>query len=100
MFPFGLYRVQGESMLPTFNSGDLLIGRRWFINPKIHDVVVVRVDNKLMIKRIKSIDAQKIEVVGDNTGASTDSRSFGPIDLSEVRAKILTRNNPPVRLEK
>lgn len=91
MLPFGLFRVSGESMLPTYQSGNLLLGWRWAIRPKVGDIVVVFIENRSLIKRISAIDGDQIEVHGDNVSFSTDSRSFGPISMSCIQAKIISR---------
>jgi len=91
MLLFGLFRVSGESMLPTFQSGNLLLGRQWLIRPKVGNIIVVLVENRSLIKRISAINGDQIEVLGDNVSFSTDSRSFGPISRSCIQAKIIWR---------
>jgi nickel-type superoxide dismutase maturation protease len=91
MFPFGLFRVEGDSMEPTYKSGDLLLGRRWKLSPQEGDVVVVLAENRPLIKRLKSINDEEIQVEGDNKSASTDSRTFGPLPKNAIKATILCR---------
>lgn len=91
MLPFGLFRVAGESMSPTYHDGDLLLGRRWLIRPMVGDVIVIQVENRPLIKRIKYLTGDQVEVAGDNPEVSTDSRAFGPIPTSHIAAKIIAR---------
>jgi nickel-type superoxide dismutase maturation protease len=68
------------------------------------DVVVARRPDRPqleIIKRIHSIDtAGTIFLVGDNPGASTDSRAFGPVTREHILARVRWRYwpLPPIRL--
>jgi len=87
-WPFGLYRVAGDSMLPTYRPGDTLLGLRWF-TPRAGQVVVAAWAGRPIIKRITAIDSSAITLTGDNPSASTDSRHFGPIQKNQLQAKII-----------
>jgi nickel-type superoxide dismutase maturation protease len=88
-WPFGLYRVVGESMSPTFRHGDVLLGVRWYrVAPR--QIVVARTD-KLVIKRVDQISADGIWLLGDNSLASTDSRNYGWVPRSAIIAHIWFR---------
>jgi phage repressor protein C with HTH and peptisase S24 domain len=100
MLPFELFRVEGESMLPTYHPGDLLLGRRWFLQVKVGDIVVVVVEKRCLIKRVASISGGKLEVLGDNSSFSTDSRSFGSINILSIKAKVICRLAKSQVLEK
>jgi phage repressor protein C with HTH and peptisase S24 domain len=86
-WPIGLYRVAGDSMLPTYQPGDTLLGWRWF-SPAPGQIVVVTRD-RLLIKRIVKISGPHIFIEGDNSASSTDSRHFGPVARRDVIAKII-----------
>lgn len=88
--PFGLYRVAGESMRPTYQSGEILIGWRWF-RPRAGQVVVARHGGRPLIKRIARIEGGHVHLAGDNPGRSTDSRHFGPVARSQIEAKIIAK---------
>ncbi len=85
----GLYRVEGSSMLPALNPGDVLLGSA-LIRPRVGHVVVAQV-SPLSIKRIKRVTDEGIWIEGDNAGMSTDSRSYGYIDRKDVRAVIFMK---------
>jgi nickel-type superoxide dismutase maturation protease len=89
-WPIGLYRVAGESMAPTYKPGDTLIGLRWF-RPKPGLVVVAMHNGKPLIKRLVSLQDDHIVIQGDNSPHSTDSRHFGPIPISQLKAKIIAK---------
>lgn len=86
--PIGLYRVVGDSMLPTYRPGDVLLGYRWR-RARVGDVVVARLD-LAVIKRVVRIVPDGYWLEGDNADASTDSRSFGAVPAVEavIIAKI------------
>jgi nickel-type superoxide dismutase maturation protease len=85
--------VAGDSMLPTYASGDWLIATR---NRRITpgQVVVIERESRpgiLLIKRVLRAEGQKWWVEGDNASASDDSRSFGAINESEILGRIRFR---------
>ena len=86
-WPLRLYRVAGDSMLPTYKPGELLIGYRWG-RPKPGEVVVVH-HPRPIIKRLKSIHGRALWLEGDNAEVSIDSRQFGPVPISNLEAVIV-----------
>jgi len=88
--PFGLYLVAGDSMLPTYRSGDLLLGGRW-LRPRVGRTVVVLLRELPIIKRVVRREPGGYWIEGDNAAASTDSRSFGIVPASAVEAVIIAR---------
>jgi nickel-type superoxide dismutase maturation protease len=68
------------------------------------DVVVARRPDRPqleIIKRIRTIDAGgTIFLIGDNPGASTDSREFGAVTRDHILARVRWRYwpLPPIRL--
>lgn len=89
-WPLSLYRVSGDSMFPTFNDGDTLLGFRWF-RPQVDQVVVANVDGRPVIKRVAAISRQSITLLGDNPAHSTDSRTYGDINMDRLIAKIIAK---------
>jgi len=89
LWPLGLYRVAGDSMLPTYRPGDTLLAWRWF-RPRRGDIVVVRRDRRL-IKRVTHVNVEGIFIEGDNPRRSTDSRTFGRVRPDQIEAKVLFR---------
>jgi signal peptidase I len=96
--------VEGDSMEPTYSAGDWLMGR-WanyklsgLNRIKVGDVVVVERDEQpgiFYVKRISQTSASVGEIptiylLSDNE-AGTDSRSWGWLPITAVRAKILFR---------
>lgn len=89
-WPLGLYRVSGDSMLPTYSPGDLLLGERWS-RPTSGSVVVARLD-RAVIKRVWRIEPDgRLWLQGDNLAASTDSRQFGAVERDMVEAVIMRK---------
>ena len=96
--------VEGESMSPTYNPGDWLMGR-WATYKvsgpnriKSGDVVVIERDEQpgfFYVKRVSQIgrsadDMPTIYVLSDNP-EGTDSRQWGWLPVTAVRAKIQFR---------
>jgi nickel-type superoxide dismutase maturation protease len=96
------FKVAGWSMAPTLWPGDRLLtlavptalARRALRAGQL--VVVVAPDgapgrDHLVVKRIAAIDARGIDVRGDDPDHSTDSRTWGPVPASAVRAVVFAR---------
>lgn len=92
-------KISGYSMRPTLEDGDLLhVVRVTDINRReLRPGDIVIIDNlrgsslfggKTLCKRIRSIDGTKVDVRGDNQEYSTDSRDFGPIDITDIIYKV------------
>lgn len=123
------HRVKGDSMLPNFLDGELLLTEKIayrFGTPQRGDVIVFRAPGKNVdfIKRIIGLPGESVRiedgvvyvngnkisepyetqttqgnetiivpfeqyfVLGDNRGASSDSRSFGTISVDSLRGKV------------
>lgn len=79
-------------MLSTLKEGQDVLVFNWaylFIQPKVGDMVVVKVGRKEVLKRIQKISDREYFVTGDNEKDSLDSRKFGPIDKSEIIGKVI-----------
>jgi nickel-type superoxide dismutase maturation protease len=83
-------------MLPTLRPGDrLLIARIGRAKPG--DLVVIRdpsAHSRLLCKRVLNVDERHIVVIGDNPGASTDSRAFGPVPVEWIVGRVIRRYWP------
>src|SRR5688500_5316632 len=95
LFPYKLYQVVGYSMSPTLRPGDRVLGRRWFINPKIGDIVIVskvqpwkRSMLGALIKRVKDVRDNQYWVEGEESRPSMDSRQFGWKSKEQIEAVI------------
>lgn len=76
-------------MIPSLNSGDLIIGLRWFNKIKVGDVLIIKHTGKEKVKRLSKINNKGLYVTGDNKNKSTDSREFGYIEIDSVLAKVI-----------
>ena len=90
-----LVEVRGPSMLPTLREGQRLLtvpASLWPRRPR--QVVVVedptRPDHRV-VKRVARVTADGVVVLGDNPGASTDSRAWGPVRPGAVRRVVVAR---------
>ena len=89
-----IVRVNGDSMLPRYRSGDyLLVGRYRYRRPKPGDDIVFRhADLGQLVKRIDSIDAGRISLRG-LSAISSEPTSLGTLPAQELNAfeRVLLR---------
>ena len=93
--------VHGASMTPTLQPDDRLLLLRAG-RPRPGQLVAVRdprVQGRLLVKRVSEVDHRSglVTVVGDNPGASTDSRVFGPVPRRAVVGRVVYRYAPAGR---
>jgi signal peptidase I len=101
---FKKVEVRGDSMSPNYNEGDWLLFRLLPAKSKENELVgkVVLIQRRsnlgedfLQVKRVTKVhndtNETEIWVEGDNKGASTDSRSWGPLNSDEVVGKLILR---------
>ena len=74
-------------MLPYLVPGRIVLASR-FRRLKPGDVVILLHDGLEKIKRISSVGEDKVYVLGDNSGASTDSRQFGWVARGAIIARV------------
>jgi nickel-type superoxide dismutase maturation protease len=101
--------VAGDSMAPTLMAGDWLIATRPDRLRRGQVVVVRHPERDLeLVKRVAALPGDRVDgrtlgaeeylVVGDNRGASSDGRSFGPVRrqaiLGVVRVRYWPRPGP------
>jgi len=96
-------------MAPTLQPGDCLVA----IRPSrlsVGSLVVVEHPGQPgfeMVKRLvagggevfegRTLGSDEWWVVGDESTASTDSRTFGPIERADIRGEVVARYWPPSR---
>lgn len=89
---FPVIEVCGDSMYPTFNSGDILLGCRIFsINTNSIYVFHPPMGEKYVIKRLTNISSttKSLFFEGDNADYSYDSRMYGYVPKRKVVAKCI-----------
>jgi nickel-type superoxide dismutase maturation protease len=101
--------VAGDSMTPTLSAGDWLIATHPPRLRRGHVVVVRHPERDLeLVKRVAAVPGDRVDgrtlgadeylVVGDNRGASSDGRTFGPVRreaiLGVVRLRYWPRPGP------
>lgn len=101
LYLFPKIRVDGASMYPTYEDGEVVRGCRLLRKSlKVGDVYVYyRTDKEngsryIVIKRLTKMiynksGEVKLFFTGDNRGNSTDSRKYGYIDPEDIIAKVL-----------
>lgn len=89
---FALFKVTGNSMSPSFNDGDFVLGLTKFISPKIGQVVVVQ--HSLygrIIKRISCVQKDGILLAGDNPDEGVSTEAMGRIEQDKITARVIWR---------
>ncbi len=76
-------------MLPTLKEGDIVFFKKYIKNKsllKVGQIVIIYhpLKNIRLIKRVKNIIKNRIEVLGDNFEYSDDSNKFGLINNEKV----------------
>ncbi len=76
-------------MLPTLKEGDMVFFKKYIKNKsllKVGQIVIIYhpLKNIKLIKRVKNIIKNSIEVFGDNIEYSEDSNKFGLINNEKV----------------
>ena len=81
-------RIVGPSMEPTLKHGSLVI----FIktkNYKFKDIVIAKINNREVVKRITRISSEGIELIGDNNEYSIDSRLYGLVEPNKIIGRLI-----------
>ena len=79
-------KVTGDSMLPTLSDGEFVLVDPG-LRPGPDSLVVARHphdDAVLVIKRVDSVSGGELVVASDNPDAGSDSRTWGPLDITRV----------------
>ena len=111
---FRLMRVQGESMAPTLNPGELVVVRHRAYRarrPRRGELVAARpaaCGGRALVKRIAGLPHEQVEIegrrwqlgedqfflIGDQVEHSRDSRSFGPVNRGELIGPVQAKGWP------
>ena len=76
-------------MAPILKTGKIVVGITTNKNLKKGQVVIFNHSGLEKIKRISDIKDNKLYLLGDNNLSSTDSRSFGWIEVNSVIARVV-----------
>ena len=110
IYCFPIVRVCGVSMYPTYKDGQIIICTRLFHEIKNGEVYLFEHpyrENRILIKRVVSQKGQQETLnsirqykyyffLGDNLLNSSDSRDFGYVCETNIKAKVLSKGDTNV----
>lgn len=88
-------------MEPALRAGDWIVVSGLSRPPRVGEVVLVRDPRdgeRLLLKRVASVENGACTVLGDRPEESTDSRTFGPVQLGNVIGRAVFRYGPIGRI--
>lgn len=85
---FAIRRVVGGSMLPTLRPGRIVVATS-YARMEEGSIVIALLAGREVVKRIHRITVSGIELRGDNDLASSDSRQYGKVQLSDIIGCVL-----------
>jgi hypothetical protein len=80
-------------MLPALPPGSLIVATGFYMHLKKGDLVIFKHQGLDKIKRIEATRDLTFYVLGDNSANSSDSRVFGWLPTSAVKAKVIWPRN-------
>ena len=88
------FAVEGNSMRPVLREGEAVLIQKGS-TLRVGEVVIACHPYKQSVRIIKRItkihDPDRYELLGDDPGESTDSRTFGPIEGAMILGKVVAR---------
>jgi len=96
------WSIAGPSMEPTLRAGDRVLVDVWTYRqrgPRRGEVaLLVDPGGLAMVKRVARSGPLGLSVLGDNPGASRDSRQFGAVPVDRFRGRVFFRIWPASRI--
>ena len=90
-FLFGVCRCPDEAMSPQIRVGDLVIYDRMTREYQAEDVVVVKLDDELQIRRVAEVTGDgKLRVLRDNRTSEEDENGYEAVGVKDVRGVVIT----------
>jgi signal peptidase I len=109
--------ISGASMEPVLSEGDVVLVDLWTYHhrePRIGEVVLLQdaaLPGMALVKRVSMfpgeagwpvstrdhVAGRSFWLLGDNAGASLDSRAFGAVPPERLRGRVVYRYWPPSR---
>ncbi len=83
------FKVSGHSMEPNLKEGqEILVSSLpyFFREPKVGEVIAFKNGDKFIVKRIRKVLGERLQVKGDNKG---DSKDFGWIEREKIIGKVI-----------
>lgn len=86
---FGISIIKGDSMSPEIPEQSIVIFQRIGNEYQVGDVVIAKLKDTKIIKRIDSIEEGQVFLKGDNQSVSIDSYTFGTVSEDVIVGKAI-----------
>jgi signal peptidase I len=83
------FKVSGHSMIPAIKPGqEILVSSipYWFKGPEVGQIIAFKDGNKFIVKRVRKIIGDRLQVAGDN---KNDSKNYGWIERENIIGKVI-----------
>jgi signal peptidase I len=83
------FKVSGHSMLPTLKPGQQILVSSLpysFSRVKVGDLIAFKGVDKFIVKRVREVMGDRLQVIGDN---KKDSKDYGWIQRQRVIGKVI-----------
>lgn len=78
-------------MSPQIRAGDLVVYDRMTREYQAEDVVVVKLDDELQIRRVAEVTGDgKLRVLRDNRTSEEDENGYEAVGVKDVRGVVIT----------
>ncbi len=97
---FRIFRIRGDSMVPTLNAGDYVLAATWLRRPRVRQLVVV--DHPvfgIVVKRLARKDTDGYWLASENS-CGVSSSEMGAVAGNHIIGRVLFTIRRPVAREK
>lgn len=84
-----LITVDGESMFPTLNPGDVVLVKKQNGLPVKDGIYVVRLEDVILVKRLQRLPGNKLEVASDNQAYKSFTLNLTETDNFAVIGRVI-----------
>ena len=88
---FEVAYVNGKSMEPTFQNGDVLLLKKWGV-PKKDDIIIAYIEDLMVVKRILAIEGDVVSI--DESGVYVNGKKAAEsVDMKRTSMEFIVTAN-------